>query len=57
MRERTIGTASIWDKTKLFQFIHKVLKSSVYDREQLGFNKTFDDPETVPVVLFSESST
>lgn len=57
MRERTIDTASIWDKTKTVHFIHKVLKSFVHDREQLGLNKAFCNPVTVPIVLFSESST
>ena len=57
MRERTIDTASIWDKTIYIDYIHKVLKSIVHDREFLGFNKAFDNQETVQVVLFSEFST
>lgn len=57
MRERTIGTASLWDKIINFQLIHIVLKNVVHDREQLGYKKAFDSPETVPVVLFSECST
>lgn len=57
MRKRTIDTASVRDKTKQIQFIHEVLKSCIRDREQLGLNKTFDNPETVPIVLFSKPST
>lgn len=57
MRERTIDTASIRDKSIVVQFVHKVLKSCIRDREQLGFNKTFYNPVTIPVILFSEPST
>ena len=57
MRELTIGTASLWDKIKFIQFVHIVLKSFAHDREQLGWKKAFDSPETVPVILFSKCST
>lgn len=57
MRVRTIGTASFWDVTKIIQFIHKVLKSILHNQAHLGYKKAFNNPETVPVVLFSVSST
>ena len=54
--ERTVDSTTVGNETKPGNFVHKVLKGSIYNVEQLRFQKTLNDPEAVPVILFPEST-
>ena len=55
--DRTINSPSIWDESDGFKLIHEILKRGINDVVQSRLNQPFDNPETVPIVLFSETST
>ena len=56
-KARTIDAPSVWDEAKLINLVHKVLQSIIGNVEELGLDKAFDNPETIPVVYFPETTT
>jgi hypothetical protein len=55
--KRTIDASTVRDEPKLLKLIHEVLKCGVDDIEQSRLDQPFYNPETVPIVLFSETTT
>ena len=53
----TVNAATIRNKTKLVQLIHKILQGIIGDTEKLRFKEALDNPEAVPIINLSEPTT
>lgn len=53
--DHTINSSPIWNESDGFKLVHEILKCSIDDVIQSRLNQPFNNPETVPIVLLSET--
>ena len=47
---RTVDATTVWNEAEVLELVHEVLESVLDGVEELGLDKTLDNPVRVPVV-------
>lgn len=53
---RTVYPTAVRNEPITFKLVHEVLERAVDNVIELAFKESFDNPETVPIILFAKTS-
>jgi hypothetical protein len=53
----TVNSSTVGDKPEIFKLIHEILQRRVDQRVEFRLKEPLYDPERIPIILFTETTT